>query len=482
MRRGAATMLVCAACTSQRAPEDSAVDVADVPDVLSVDAARSDAPNEMSDVPTVTLPPSSRTLSDLVGISGFLRGGSDAASVAQRRYVYRKLHQIGIHRLRCDFTWSEIEPSRGVYDFSAYDTRVTEAAAAGIDLLPILDYGNSWASSAVGATNSNPPDDPQTFASFASQTAAHFAGRLHQYEIWNEPNVGFRFWPPTVSGDPVAFGHLVLASANAIEPVGGGAIVASGGTAYLPEFVTGGVQFAQETFAATPGLASALGGFAFHAYDYYVPARPPESDAPNEVPLLEKFARTATMLHAAGFDLRKPLWLTEIGWPTTALVSEAQQASYLVRSVLLSAFAGADAVYLYTLSDGPMPQAVPPEDAFGIAAYDPDYANGPDPADKPALTDLAALESIFGAYRVVDRVTPADAPTDAFVFHLSDGTHDAWAAWRVGPSTEPYPWTVPVGATNVRVFSIDGSALAFNTTSRAVTLDVNPVYVLAGVP
>src|SRR5262245_33643988 len=71
----------------------------------------------------------------------------------------------GWRLLRTDFTWAAIEPERGRVDFAAYDALVERAAAHGIALLGLLDYGTPWAATAAPPGDDRfPPDDPAEFA------------------------------------------------------------------------------------------------------------------------------------------------------------------------------------------------------------------------------------------------------------------------------------------------------------------------------
>ncbi len=420
--------------------------------------------------------PSTLALHDIVGIAGNPPHGTDPASVNQRAFFWSKLAEAGIHRVRGDFTWSDIEPTRGTFDFSAYDLLVADAAAHGIDLLAILDYGNPWATSVSGADDHYPPDNPQDFATYAAAVATHFQGKVHEYEIWNEPNVGFRFWKPTLNGDPVKFGALVLAATQAMAQADPSAAVAYGGTAYMT--IVRGPDFVARSLAATPGLATAFNTFAMHAYSIYPPFRGPESTVAQEVPELDKIATMSGMLDVNGAP-KVPIWITEIGWPTMDDDPADQQARYVARSVLLGALGGADRVFLFTLSDGPNPEAYPPEDAFGLVDYNPDWIDGGLPPDKPAFVAVKALLGALGGYAVMQRL-PA-SPDDVYLVSLSDGTRSAWAAWRSFDGVPSTPVTLPAMGP-VTVTHVDGSVTNDTAPPGGYVLSVGPDPVFVTTP
>ncbi len=431
-----------------------------------------------------TLPPSPRPLADLVGIAsnpGDFPLGADAASSARRAFYFRKLHELGIHRVRRDFLWSEIEPAQGTFVFDGQERLVTEAQTASVDVLASLLYGNLWATTAANRDEYYPPDDPMTFARYAAQTVSHFRGRVHDWEVWNEPNAGFRFWKPYLRGDARAYGRLLSETVRAVHAVDPGARVAFGGTVFIPQLITGGVPYATQAFDANPGLAMSLNAYAFHAYNVYAPRTGPESTAPSEVPLLDKIALTAGMTEREGVPTTAPFWLTEIGWPSAGDNNEAKQAQWTVRAVLLAALGGVDGVYLYTMGDGPHPEAFPPEDAFGLVRYDANYGDGVDPGDKPVFVALRTLFATVGAFHIEAREDLAGHADDAFVLRMTDGTRRAWASWVVDSVTAPVTWNPPARASAYTQVTLDGTT-AVLSTGQSVTLSPSPILVVEPMP
>lgn len=225
---------------------------------------------------------------------------------------------------------------------------------------------------------------------------------------------------------------------------------------------------------ATPGLAPALDTFAMHAYERYPPESAPESRV--EVPLVDKISTMSGVLDEAGAR-PVPIWITEIGWPTTPTDPPAQQARYTVRAVLLAALAGADRVFLYTLEDGPHPTAYPPEDAFGLVAYEPGGADGGTPADKPAFVALKALLGAVGGFSVTGRL-PAQPP-DVYLLELtSPAGVKAWVCWRAAEGAAETTVSVPASG-DLRLTRVNGSTLddAASGAGYALQVGEDPVIV-----
>lgn len=454
---------------------DVVTDVTDITDITDV----TDVPAP-EDVPARrALPPSSRTLADLVGFAlpgRDLPVGASPAATARRRWVWDTLRALGVRRVRREIFWRDVEPRQGEFRWDAYDPMLAEMRAEGVSFLAVLAYGNPWASSAPGATDYHPPDDPRTFARYCTETARRYGDHIRDWEVWNEPNAGFRFWRTRAGGDPRAFGALVRAAHDAVRAVDPMARIAFGGTVFLPQVIPGGVAFTRDALDANPGLAPALGAFAMHAYTLYPPRVSPEFAGPRELPHVEKVQEMAAAVTAAGYDPARPLWITEVGWPVTTTVTEELQARYLTRAALLSALAGVDGVWLYELGDGPSRvDDLVPEDSFGIFRYDADPTDAVPPAPKPAYTALRAMLTALGAMRVTARESPAGAPNDVHVLALQgDGPLRGWAAWRADDAAPAWRWAPPPG----EVTAMNGDPVS-RAGDGTVALTGAPVFVRA---
>jgi hypothetical protein len=458
---GAAVVALAAACgkgTSSSAAPAGAGDDSGATGDDGGDGARPEKPRA----------PSALALRDIVGVSSHPMLGSDPTSTAERAFEWSKLAELGIHRMRTDFTWSAIEPQRGAFAWADYDALVAEASAHGVDLLPVLDYGVPWATSVPGADDHFPPDDPHDFGTFAAAAAGRYQASITDYEVWNEPNNGLSFWKPTASGDPAAYGALLLAANTALLAAQPGAHVAYGGTVY--DDLVRGPDFVAQSFADTPGLAGALGAFAMHAYMIYPPFRGPESIVGGETPLLDKIAIMSAVLDSAGAK-PVPIWITEIGWPTMTYDPPDQQARYTVRAIVLAALGGADRLFLYTLRDGPHPEAYPPEDAFGMVGYSDFSADGGVPADKPVFVAVKAVMGAVGSFGASKRL-PAQ-PDDVYLVELANAGQTAWIAWRSTDGAAPVPVTVPASG-NVRVTHVDGSTVDATADAAGYAVQVGP--------
>ena len=80
------------------------------------------------------------------------------------------------------------------FTWNRADVAVDQARSHGINVLATLDYTPAWARTNQ-TSDHYPPDDPDTYATFAKTTVQRYHDRVHDWEIWNEPNY-WRFWLP----------------------------------------------------------------------------------------------------------------------------------------------------------------------------------------------------------------------------------------------------------------------------------------------
>jgi hypothetical protein len=338
-------------------------------------------PPDLSSV-TEAFAPAHATVGQALGIANQL--SFDAGTRAGQ---LDRLATLGVRVVRRDFLWADLEPSAGVFDFAAEDAAVDDSRARGLDTIGILAYDAPWASPDGDIAT---PPDPQKFAAFAEATARHFAGRVDAWEIWNEPNVGYRFWKPREDG--AEYARLLAAAHDAVKRGNPNAEVILAGLFYHYEgIVTDAVTFLSDAFTADPTLGDRFDALGLHPYPHYPPQASPEASDGKEQPVGLMVARLRAEL--AYYGAAKPIYVTEYGWPVYGTVDEATQARFLVRGAIEAMAAGAERVCVYTLDDGPDPTAFPPEDAFGV------FRN--DRTTKPAATALADLEQAIGDMTVV---------------------------------------------------------------------------------
>ena len=408
-----------------------------------------------------------------------------------REAAFERMYAMGVRALRIDVTWAFIEQSPGRYDWRFVDGEVADAQRAGLHVIGILCCGNKLYSSLGAAADQTPvgsggglppfqigwsalfpPDDPADYARFAGAAAAHFAGRIGAWEIWNEENEGYRFWEP--HEDPAAYGKLLCAAHDAIKAADASAPVLFGGVFYPAVPTTGagtpggpgtsGPDFVKGAYAADPQIGRCYDVMAYHPYAY--PFTAPELDVPIRGSVL---AAADGMRAAMGSDAgTHPLWITEVGWPThseTYGVSELKQAQYSARMAAATFAQGLPVLTFYTYGDAADPTGGANQEAwFGYFRADG--------SPKPVVGALTTLtHELSGTTFVSDLSRQLGLPPGAnmtggrgFALRFAGGDRTVTVVWLANESAAEGQSSLPDGGTvtpptqTVRV-PVSGSAV-----------------------
>ena len=379
--------------------------------------------------------------------------------------------------LRGDVPWKDIEVTPGNLRYPAagsalgkLDTLVTEAARRQHSPMLILAYGNK-AYDGGGLITS--PQGIDAFARYAAFTVAHFKGRAENFEVWNEWNHGTGSGPDRKAGDARQYVNLLRAAYQSIKSANPQARVIGGAVS--------GTDTAWITQLAQAQGLQYLDGISVHPYVHCNARAVPR--APADVKLTGKLfnmsSRSSPVRVSQGVPVLSPIggtpeqsiaWLdqlkalldkyspsrpipvyvTEIGWPTSkgqCGIPDASAAAYLQRFMLLAAarpwIAG---VWWYDLfDDGDDPGNR--ENRFGLAAKNR--------SPKPAYGALSAIGGALKSSQVptqkVDAdgsivITGADAGGKSFyAAWLPTDMFDASQAWSKGSQLATEGFRAQVG-------------------------------------
>lgn len=232
--------------------------------------------------------------------------GQTEATLGQQIALMR---QLGVQLFRVELPWPFVAPQQpggatynsatardpnwSGYQWSRWDTIVRLATGAGMQVVPMVVYSPDWASG-VRVTTSGGPNDPpldaRYYADFMTAAAARYKGRIHYWELWNEPDYALHTW----SGTMTQWVSLVLKPGyQAVKAVDSTAQVVLGGLA--------GDTNLGAVYQAGGGPYFDI--VSFHAY---YPVAVADSTAWDHI-------RAAL---ATNNDTKKPIWLTEFGRPT----------------------------------------------------------------------------------------------------------------------------------------------------------------------
>lgn len=260
--------------------------------------------------------------------------------------------EAGFTWVKQSIQWRYVEPhKKGVFEFNEPDRLLGLIHAAGLKLLARIDNQPVWARADKVFPTDGPPDHIQDFADFLHALATRYKGRIHAYEIWNEPNLA-REWgnkPP----NPQEYVALLKAGYEAVKAADPNATVISAGLA--PTTASGAiampdVEFFDQMYKA--GGAKYFDVLGCHAAGYKAPpdlspaavGKDPQYNhgegAAGRIYCF-RHAEDVRQVMVKNGDTKKQMAIVEFGWTTDKRpgspyawfgVTEQQQADYLVQA------------------------------------------------------------------------------------------------------------------------------------------------------
>jgi hypothetical protein len=126
------------------------------------------------------------------------------------------------------FEWRNIEgQGKGQFEWNEPDRIVRAINDANLRVVARLDGLPGWARAVPVFPDDGPPDRMSDWTDFLTALATRYKGRIHAYEIWNEPNLA-REWGRKTP-DAAEYVALLKASYAAIKAADSQALVITGG-------------------------------------------------------------------------------------------------------------------------------------------------------------------------------------------------------------------------------------------------------------
>jgi Glycosyl hydrolases family 39 len=293
--------------------------------------------------------------------------------------------------------WSRLEPESGKWNFVMLDRYADLAEKHHVEILLTLGLTPPWASarpeekSGYSPGNAAEPKDMSDWQNFVRTVAIRYKGRIHEYEIWNEPN-----WKDFYTGSIpqlVEMARLAYTTLKEIDPTN---LVSS-----PPFSVIHGVSSIDQYLRAGGGKYADVIG-----YHFYVDPSPPEK-------ALDLIASVKQTMAKYGVQ-NKPLWDTESGWwVPKPFPTEELAAAYVARAYLLHWAAGASRLFWYSWDN----------QKFGLQMTQQD-----DKTPKPAAIAYAELQKWLVGAQMVACESNADG---TWVAELSrPGNYHGWIVWN----------------------------------------------------
>ncbi len=201
----------------------------------------------------------------------------------------------GIGWVRADFSWSGVEPQRGSWTFTRFDNVVRIADSMQVGILPILNYDAAWGDTAWRHLD--------LWIAYVDTMVRRYKGSLRYWEVWNEENISF--WKDGTQQREEHYFQLLKATYQAIKAVDPQLVVLLGGLAGVP------FDYIDSIYAK--GGRAYFDIMNMHPYRY--PTPPEVVQEYSGYSFYSQMAALRAKMRLYG-DSAKPLWITEVGWPT----------------------------------------------------------------------------------------------------------------------------------------------------------------------
>ncbi|MEU7750297.1 hypothetical protein [Micromonospora sp. NPDC049171] len=336
--------------------------------------------------------------------------------------------------IRIDLDWWYVQPCRTcALRWDRLDPVVDAARDRGIRVLMVLAYAPPWANGG-NTTDKWFPTVDADWTTIVDKTVQHFSGRVHAYEVWNEPNIGR-------SGDYEGFGNyatdrktrywqLVQLAHPRIHAACSDCVVLAGGSGNgSPVTSTGNPNESALwlDWAYRNGYGRYFDAVAHHPYPAWNSGLgPAKAECVNrwwnlfgpsgENPPCGELAYVHSVMVKHG-DGAKKIWGTEFGYPTSGATALSRETlrDHLVQGVhLWRTLSYTGPLFLFSYRDACVDSGNP-ECNFGVVTRD--YA-----PKEPIFSDLSV--------RLSDSV-PANLRTGQALrrwagLRSSDGRFELW--------------------------------------------------------
>lgn len=278
-----------------------------------------------------SLLPINHTGENPYGMNTFLQREVDPAKVDEQ---LRLIAEAGFTWIRQEFVWEDIEvDGRGLYTDSRndmngdgtkdtidawlkYDRIVELAEKHGIQIQARLSNPPDWALDGNDPTGLALPVDMQDYVNFAVETARRYQGRIHYYQIWNEPNI-FPEWGAFADGsprpvDPETYTELLCRTHDALKAVDPNLVVISGALAPTnPLWLRDLNDFVYLERMYTAGAGACFDILSMQGYGL--------NSGPTDRrmrPTTVNIGRNQYIrdIMVANGDAHKPIWISEAAW------------------------------------------------------------------------------------------------------------------------------------------------------------------------
>lgn len=367
----------------------------------------------------------------------------------------------GIKHIRDELYWGSLEKKKGVFVFEdKFERYMTEAKARQVDPLIALTFGNrNYDDTPKAPSYGNAPHTDEgraAYARYGVEVLKHYGNQLQAVEIWNEYNGTFGRGP--VTKDKAKYYFEMLKVAHAAIKKERPDITVVGISAVATPF-----PYFEDLFKR--GALRYMDALSLHPYRTQSTPEGLERLMTKLQDLIKKYNDGKPM----------PIWITELGWyvkppggNSDLVVTEADQASYLVRAITLTLSAGVERFYWYHARD----DASFPTSGLLRSTEDPKGRYAP----KPSYVAYGTLIRQLDGARFQRREQTVNDEVYSLLFN--NGARDVRVVWALAPTTLTVKAAAPL-----TVVDLMGGTKVLPAEAGEIKLSISdtPVYLVGNV-
>lgn len=243
--------------------------------------------------------------------------------------VATALDDAGFVYVRQEFSWSDIEGARGVYEWERYDRVVNAMSRQNIGVIAVIVDTPEWARALGDSGFGNaPPREASLLASFSAELAGRYPETVPFIQVWDRPNLAGNW-----GGDPAtgaAFAPVLEAAWRGAKAGSSEVRVISPELAVISDLPggEGDLAFLESLYGANAASYFDLLGMALDGGGYSPDDRRVGADR-------ENFSRAILFreLMIRHDDPATPIWATSYGWAVSDSVNQSEQAEFVERGM-----------------------------------------------------------------------------------------------------------------------------------------------------
>lgn len=253
--------------------------------------------------------------------------------------IPRFIKEAGIRWVRQQIRWDIIEPKKGEFHWEGFDKAIENEYKYGLNAFGQFHW-KSWSDPTSGEEEAI-----RNWSHFVSLAVGRYKDKIKYWEVWNEEDFE-GFWRSPNAANYVKLLKATYIAAKKIDPdcriILGGLMGWGGAHTYFP--------FIDEVYKN--GGKDYFDIVSFHPYTM------PHSPAKDN--LLKRKIEDVLERMKNNQDADKPIWITELGWPSNKLLDPAsergvtpdEQAGYLSEALeICLSYPQIKKVFWYCLGD-----------------------------------------------------------------------------------------------------------------------------------